>query len=454
MKKLLVVDDDFSMRSVLQETMSKYGYEVQVAKDGKSALKSLKSNKVELVITDLRMPGMNGLELMECVKNDYAEIGFLIITAYGTVETAVDALHKGAFDFITKPFSMSQIKSRVERFFDFKDLREENKQLKQNLSYEKKFNKLIGISKQMQDVFHQIEVVSTSDVPVFIEGESGTGKELIAQAIHDNSERSNQPFLKINCSTIPEALFESTLFGHEKGSFTNAIKDHKGLFEEADKGTLLLDEINEMPISLQAKLLRVLQEGTITRIGSSKEIHVSVRIIATTNKHIKKLVEEENFRSDLYFRLNVFPITISPLRSRTDDIPVLVDHFLEKFKNKYKYEKKEIHKEVIDAFTLFNWHGNIRQLENVIERAILYSGSKPVLKLNYFSLESDNLKNTNSGFNDNVTSLAEMERILIYSTLKKTNNNRSKAADLMGISVRTLRNKLHQYEDEGTAIVD
>ncbi|MBT7789752.1 MAG: sigma-54-dependent Fis family transcriptional regulator [Calditrichaeota bacterium] len=452
MRRLLVVDDDYSMRSVLQEALSRKGYDVIAAKDGKAALKMLSNIQVELVITDLKMPSMTGIELMEHIVKDHPEIGFLIITAYGSVETAVDAMHKGAFDFITKPFSIEQIKSRVDRFFDFKNLKEENKKLKQELSIDKRYRKLIGVSKDMQNVFHQIEVVSGSDVSVFIEGESGTGKELIAEAIHYNSNRSDQPYKKVNCSAIPETLFESTLFGHEKGSFTSAFKDQTGLFEDSDKGTLLLDEVNEIPLSLQAKLLRVLQEGKITRVGSSKEISVDVRIIATTNKNIKKLVDEEKFRSDLYYRLNVFPIKATPLRSRPDDLPVLADHFLLKFKRKYKFEKKEIAKEVIDAFVRFDWPGNVRQMENLIERAILYSKKKSELKLDHFSFEEDYRFNKSNLLSDTVTSLAEMERVLIYNTLKKTNNNRTKAADILGISVRTLRNKLHQYEEEGTAM--
>jgi len=416
MRRLLVVDDDYSMRSVLQEALNRNGYDVLSAKDGKAALKTLANNPVELIITDLKMPRMNGIELMEHIVKDHPETGFLIITAYGSVETAVDAMQKGAFDFITKPFSIKQIESRVERFFDFKNLKEENRKLKQKLSYDRRYRKLIGVSKDMQNIFHQIEVVSSSDVSVLIEGESGTGKELIAEAIHYNSDRSDQSFVRVNCSAIPVTLFESTLFGHEKGSFTSAFKDQTGLFEDSNKGTLLLDEVNEIPMSMQAKLLRVLQEGKITRVGSTKEISVDVRIIATTNKKLKQLVEEEKFRQDLYYRLNVFPIKATPLRSRTDDIPVLPDHFLLKFRKKYGYEKKEMSQKVIDEFIRFEWPGNVRQMENLIERAILYSGKKSVLKLDHFSFEEDYTVKKSGIHSETVSSIADMERILIYNT--------------------------------------
>jgi len=454
MRRLLVVDDDHSMRAILQEALTNSGYSVQNAKDGKTALEIINTEGCDLVITDLVMPEMNGTELMEQVRKKYPNIGFLIITAYGTVETAVQALQNGAFDFITKPFSISQIESRVERFFEYEHLKEENKQLKHKLSYNEKFNKLVGKSKGMERIYHQINIVAKSDAPVFIQGESGTGKELIALAIHENSERVNQPFLKINCSAIPESLFESTLFGHEKGAFTNAIKMHKGLFEEANGGTLLLDEISEIPIAMQAKLLRVLQEGKFTRIGSTKEISGDVRILATTNRVVNEMVEEGKFRSDLFYRLNVFPIIVPPLRTRPEDIPLLVDHFIKKFQMKYGYDKKEVNKETLDELIRYSWPGNVRQLENLIERGILYSGEEKVLTLGHISLETDYIRQDDNGIGTDVLSIAEMEKKLIYHTLKKTRNNRTQAANILGISVRTLRNKLHQYAQDGDLPMD
>ncbi len=452
MKRLLVVDDDYSMRMILQQAMSCNGYEVSTAKDGKSALEFIERNPVDLVITDLVMPGIDGIELMETVKRKHPGIGFLLITAYGTIERAVSAMQKGAFDFITKPFNTTYIHSRVDQFFNFRDLKEENKRLKQKLTYAQKYNRLIGESPEMLSIFHHIDVVAACDVPVFIEGESGTGKELISIAIHENSDRADQPFLRVNCCAIPESLFESTLFGHEKGSFTSAYRQHRGMFEEADGGTLLLDEINELPPGMQAKLLRVLQERTITRIGNTKEIPVDVRVIATTNKNIVKLVEGKQFREDLYFRLNVYPIRVPPLRQRSSDIPVLVRHFLDKFKDKYGYDRREVSAVAMDKLMAYSWPGNVRELENRIERAILSAADKMVLEVEHFALETDNSPTTNRDLEGLVTSISEMERILIFNALKQTGNHRTKAAKILGITTRTLRNKLHQSAEQGFAV--
>ncbi len=449
MKNILVVDDDLSLRTILNETLSNSGFKVRIAKDGKSALDLLSENQFDLVISDLMMPGMTGIEFMVAARNVHENLGFLIITAYGTVETAVDALHKGAFDFVTKPFSISQIESRVNRYFEYQDLKAENKALKRKLSDDRQYTKLIGQSPEMERVFSQISIVARSDASVFIQGESGTGKELIAQSIHDGSDRSDKPFLKINCSAIPESLFESTLFGHEKGSFTNAIKMHKGLFEEADGGTLLLDEISEIPVTMQAKLLRVLQNRTITRVGNTQELDVDVRVIATSNQDLDKLIRDGNFRSDLYYRLNVFPIIVPPLRMRNTDIPLLIEHFISKFKIKYRFEHKELSAETLKSISREDWPGNVRQLENIIERAVLYSGDEERIAMEHFNLEAEVLKADDASSIKAVTTIAEMEKQMIHNALKRTTNNRTQAADLLGISVRTLRNKLHQYDEMG-----
>ncbi len=450
MKNILVVDDDRSICHILKEALHNKKFLVDVANDGMKALEKINKNDFDLVISDLMMPGISGVELMEKALVTRPALGFIIMTAYGTVETAVEALKKGAFDFVTKPFSISQLESHISKYFEFQGLKEENKSLKKQISDDNKYRKLIGISDDMNQIRHQITIVAKSDAPVFIQGESGTGKELVAEAIHKNSDRYQQPYLKINCSAIPRELIESTLFGHEKGAFTNAIKQYKGLFEEANGGTLLLDEISEMPVSMQAKLLRVLQEGTFNRVGNSKEIKVDVRVIATSNRNISREIEEGNFREDLYYRINVFPMKISPLRNRANDIPVLLEHFLKKLKNKYQWDKKEFAPDVLKTLLQHDWPGNVRQLENIMERAVLYSGQEPILTMDHFNLDSyGDVLDSSGNLNLVPMTIAETEKQLIYATLTQTKDNRTQAANILGVSVRTLRNKLHQYEEEG-----
>ena len=450
MNKILVVEDDRSLRHIIKEALNNSGLNIELAVDGVKALEKIKESDYQLVITDLMMPGMNGVELMEKAKGIKPETGFLIMTAYGTVQTAVDALKKGAFDFITKPFSIPEMESNIERFFEFQELKQENKNLRIQLSSDSKYRKIIGQSKEMEEIFQLVGVVASSDAPVFIQGESGTGKELLAESIHENSIRNKKPFLKINCSAIPESLVESTYFGHEKGAFTNAVKQHKGLFEEAHGGTLLLDEISEIPMAMQAKLLRVLQEGTINRVGSTKEKKVDVRVIATSNRNILSEIKEGNFREDLFYRLNVFPLKVPALRDRTGDVPLLIKHFISKFQEKYRFDKKTVQTDVLKSLTSHPWPGNVRQLENLMERAILFSGEEKILVLDHFNLDSENdILEDNKQLDLAPMTIAEVEKQLIFSTLKRTRDNRTQAADILGISVRTLRNKLHQYEESG-----
>ncbi len=445
-----MVEDDRSLRHIIKEALNNSGLNIDLAVDGVKALEKIKESDYQLVITDLMMPGMNGVELMEKARGIKPETGFLIMTAYGTVQTAVDALKKGAFDFITKPFSIPEMESYIERFFELQELKQENKNLRIQLSTDAKYRKIIGQSKEMEEIFQLVGVVASSDAPVFIQGESGTGKELLAESIHKNSIRNKKPFLKINCSAIPESLVESTYFGHEKGAFTNAVKQHKGLFEEAHGGTLLLDEISEIPMAMQAKLLRVLQEGTINRVGSTKEKKVDVRVIATSNRNILSEIKEGNFREDLFYRLNVFPLKVPALRNRTGDVPLLVEHFISKFQEKYRFDKKTVQADVLKALSSHPWPGNVRQLENLMERAILFSGEEKILILDHFNLDSENdILEDNKQLDLAPMTIAEVEKQLIFSTLKRTRDNRTQAADILGISVRTLRNKLHQYEESG-----
>jgi len=447
-KRILVVDDDDDLRMIIRESLESDRYEVIEAENGNIALQLMETESFDLMITDLMMPGIKGIELLNRVKQINPEIGALLMSAYGTVETAVQAMQKGAFDFITKPFSISHIESRVNRFFEYSTLKQENKQLKRQLADHKAQNKLVGQSSAALDVAYNIGIVSQSDATVFLRGESGTGKELVAEAIHDQSERSNKPFLKINCAAVPETLFESTLFGHEKGSFSGAYKSQKGIFEECNGGTLLLDEISEIPYTMQAKLLRVLQEMCIIKVGTTAEIPVDVRIIATTNRDINELISSGKFREDLFFRLNVFPIEIPALRERKEDIALLVDHFINLFKTKYKYKEKYVTPAVLDKFMSYDWPGNIRQLQHLIERAILFSGKDTEIDLHHVKFEKDPDNSNNQSQILEVMPLAEMEKKLIFAALKKTDNHRTKAAELLGVTVRTLRNKLNQFENE------
>ncbi|KAA3617907.1 MAG: sigma-54-dependent Fis family transcriptional regulator [Calditrichaeota bacterium] len=435
---------------IIKESLESDEFRVKDAENGNVALKLLEKEKFDLMITDLMMPGIKGIELLNRAKKMDSEIGVLLMSAYGTVETAVDAMKEGAFDFVTKPFSISHIESRVKRFFEFSTLKSENTKLKKQLAGHKIRNKFVGESKAALDLKYHIDIVSHSNATVFLKGESGTGKEVVAEAIHTQSERADKPFLKINCAAVPETLFESTLFGHMKGSFSGAHKDQKGIFEECDGGTLLLDEISEIPQTMQAKLLRVIQEMCIVRVGNTTEIPVDVRIIATTNKDISELVNNGKFREDLFFRLNVFPIEMPTLKERKSDIPLLINYFLELFSSKYKYDKKTINSQALEKLSNYNWPGNIRQLHHLLERAILFSGKESEIGVKHLKLENDLEPHTNSIKAAEVMPLAEMEKRLIFAALKKTNNHRTQAAELLGITVRTLRNKLHLFEQDGS----
>jgi two-component system response regulator AtoC len=447
MKKILVVDDDENLRILLEQSLNRYGYETSAVENGNKALDLIMSQKYNLIITDLMMPGMKGNELMDIVREKFPDIGFIIITAYGTIEKAVEIIQKGAFDFITKPFSISQLQSRIQRYFEYKSLQQENINLKRQLSYHRSQKKLIGKSKAMQEIFYNIDIVAASDATVFIKGPSGTGKELIAQSIHDCSNRASSPFLKVNCAAIPETLFESILFGHEKGSFSGAYKTKKGVFEECDGGTLLLDEVSEIPYNMQAKLLRVLQEMKITKVGNTTEIPLDVRIIATTNREIKKLIGEGKFREDLFFRLNVFPINVLPLRERIEDIPVLIEHYLKLYQKKYHLINKIISTDALNNLIQYDWPGNVRELEHTIERAVLLSGNAEIITPKYLTFESkhEGQEQKEIDFNGSICSIKEMEKKLIFAALQQTGNHRTHAAEKLGISVRTLRNKLKEY---------
>jgi len=450
--QVLVVDDDNYIRLFLQETLEDKGYEVVLAENGEDALEKVKAARPDLVLSDLKMPKKDGLELLQELQKMDRPPGVIIITAYGTVETAVKAMKAGAFDYLTKPFSITEIESRLNRYFELSSLRRENHTLRKQLKAQDALIDIVGQSPKILDVLERVDMVSKSDAPVFIQGESGTGKELVASAIHRRSDRVDKPFLQTNCASIPETLMESTYFGHVQGAFTGANKTTKGFFEEAHGGTLLLDEISEISIGLQAKLLRVLQEQQVTKVGSHKPIAVDVRIVATTNRNPQELISKGIFREDLYYRLNVVPIHVPPLRDRKEDIPLLLDHFVAQFCDKYYQPRKEIKADTLRLLVIYNWPGNIREVKNNTERAVLFAGSGPELRLeHFFPPEPSGSTDLSRGFAGNKT-IAEIEKDAILTTLEGTDQNRTQAARILDISVKTLRNKLKIYGIDGAKL--
>lgn len=442
---ILVVDDDNYIRLFLQETLEGKGYQVRLAEDGVAALAQVKSMPPDLVLTDLKMPQKDGLELLQDIRRLKDPPGVIIITAYGTIETAVEAMKHGAFDYLTKPFSITEIDSRLRRYFEIHSLRRENRTLRKQLKTQEAIADMVGQSPALLRVLERVDMVSNSDAPVFIQGESGTGKELVAVALHRRSNRADQPFLQTNCAAIPENLIESTLFGHVQGAFTGATKTTKGLFEEAHNGTLLLDEISEISTGLQAKLLRVLQEQRLNKVGSHKPVDINVRIVATTNRNIQELISAGTFREDLFYRLNVVPIYVPPLRERAEDIPLLLDHFVTLFCEKYNQPKKEISADTLRRLERYNWPGNIREVKNNTERAVLFAGSLQELKLEHFFPPEVQDHGPAKPLFNGATTIAEVEKQAILITLEQTGQNRTQAARILDISVKTLRNKLKLY---------
>lgn len=454
-KKILVVDDEPLMQEFLMETLERHHpYEVDLAENGKEALKKIRNDSFQLIISDIRMPDISGMDLLNRIKKIDSSCGVILITAYGTVQMAVQAMKQGAFDFITKPLNVDQIEMVVDKYFKFKDLQTENSFLKDEINRKYGFANIVGKSEGMKRVFEIVEMVAKSKATVLIHGPSGTGKELVAKAIHYNSDRRDKPFVKTNCAALPDGLIESELFGHEKGAFTGAIRSAKGRFELADGGTLLLDEISEMSLPLQAKLLRVLQEKQFEKVGNPETFQVDVRVIATTNRDLKEEIRKGTFREDLYYRLNVVPIELPPLRERKDDIPLLVEYFIRKYSRDNNKEISGINTDALKLLMKYNWPGNVRELENTIERAVVIS-KEPVLSTQHFltfnAFEED-WQGENSTWQGNTKNLKEMERRKILEVLRETNGNRTRAAEELGISVRTLRNKLREFREDGIEI--
>jgi two-component system, NtrC family, response regulator AtoC len=445
---VVVADDEKNGRRMLEILLNKLGCVVSTAADGKAALDIIRNTSVDLLITDLNMPKMNGLELLSTLRQEDDDIPVIVVTAYGTVENAVAAMKQGAFDFIVRPLDIEQVEIVVKHALETCRLKQENIFLRNQLD-SNGWGEFIGQSSAMQDVYGLIQQVAPSTASVFISGETGTGKELVARAIHRHSGR-NGLFVPINCAAIPASILESELFGHVRGAFTDAVKDRIGKFEFAHHGTIFLDEITEIPLDIQAKLLRVLQENTIERLGSNRSFEIDIRIIAATNRNPKEAVEESRLREDLYYRLNVFNIDLPPLRDRQDDTLLLANNFIEKYRKKMGYPELQLSNAACKLLTTYSWPGNVRELENIIERAVVLSRGGKIgeqhlpHEIIYEESQPDiPPKNLDT---DLERCVANLEIQMIDSALRKAEGNKAKAARSLKISERTLWYKLKKYE--------
>ncbi len=449
--KMLIVDDEPIVLDYLATKLKRMGYAPITVDRGEKAIELLEKEAFALIITDVKMPGVSGMVVLDHAVRCQPLSPVIILTAHGTIENAVEAMQRGAYHYITKPIDTDLFKLTIERALEKRQLVNENQSLRTQVMQEQGLEALIGSSRAMRDIIDTLKRVTAQPVDVLVSGPSGTGKELVARALHWSSPRSKAPFIKMNCAALPEGLVESELFGHEKGSFTGAVRARKGKFEAANNGTILLDEISEMPLPLQAKLLRVLQEREFERVGSNDSIRVDVRVIATTNRVLAKEVEKGRFRDDLFFRLNVIPISIPPLSQRVEDIPSLVAHFVKKYGSRYGREFEGVESEAIEYLKAQPWQGNVRELENRIERAVVLSRDLLIRKKDVM-LDHVALPSSLSSESFGNIPLHELEKRHILNVLREYNYNRTKAADQLGISIRTLRNKLNEYRNQGEDI--
>ena len=454
-KTVLVADDDAAIRSLLRQVLQDEGYVVQEAATGIEVVDKVKENGPDLVIMDVRMPELDGIEALSRVKATSPKTSVLIMTAFGSSNAAIRAMELGAFDYVTKPFELDKINYTVSKVFEYQDLAAEVEVLRGEISTLVQTERIVGNSPAMQEVYKTVGKVAKSDATVLVTGESGTGKELVAEALHYNSNRRAGPLVKVSCAALPETLLEAELFGHEKGSFTGAMTQRRGRFEMADKGTIFLDEIGEMSLQTQTKLLRVLQDHKIERVGSSLPIKVDLRIIVATNKDLQKQVEQTKFRDDLFYRLNVIHINMPPLRERKEDIPALVEHFLAKHRYSTTAQPAAISEEALRRLMEYDWPGNVRELENVVERAVVLSRGQIITsrELPFGDHEGDHdedgtdeLPSEKSFFKKSV---AQFEKDLIMKALRDATGNRSKAAEMLGIYRRLLYAKIKEYGLEG-----
>jgi DNA-binding NtrC family response regulator len=451
--KILIVDDEAKMRRILELMLSPDGYSIDLAEDGRHALSLLSKQSYDLVITDLNMPNLTGIELLTALSKQPMPPPGIVITAFGSVESAVESMKHGAVDYITKPFEKEMIRIVVSKALANSTLRRENKYLREEIGKKYSPGELVGDSPQMAEIYELVNQVSRTTSTVLITGESGTGKELLARAIHYGSQRSDGPFIAINCASIPDSLLESELFGYEKGAFTGADKSKLGKFELANGGTVFLDEIAEMSPYLQAKMLRALQERTFERLGGTKKIEVDIRLIAATNRDLKELIANQQFREDLYYRLNVFPIHLPPLRERKSDIGLLAASFVEKFNQEMGKFVLGFSPEAVGILRSYSWPGNVRELQNVIERAVILcnGGEITAKELNVNRAESSSLlQQTKAIIRSGCVSLEDIEKNLIVAALEISNNNQVHAAKLLNTTRNTLCYRMKKFEIAST----
>jgi len=455
MANILIVEDEPKMRRLLEISLGEDGHHIQVAPDAETALKNLHANQFDVVVTDVKLPGMSGLEFLQEAKRLNASMPIVVMTAYGSVETAVEPMKLGASDYVLKPFTMAEMKLVVAKEIDVQRVRDENRSLKEALGQRYHFNNIVARSAPMQAVLALVERVASTNATVLIGGESGVGKDLVARAIHQHSRRAQGPFIKINSTAIPDTLFESELFGYERGAFTGALASKPGKFELADKGTLFLDEIGDVPAPIQVKLLRVLQEREFERLGGTKTLKVDVRLLAATNRDLRAALEEGTFREDLYYRLNVVPIDIPPLREHKEDIPELVKHFVDRFAAGNDRDIRGVTPGALNLLIDYHWPGNVRQLENTIERAVALSSEASGNMIDVADIHLDSPRGKSAApagnnFLPEGMTLEQWEEEMIREALRRASGNKSQAARLLGLSRNALRYRLGKMgvEDE------
>lgn len=450
-ENILLVEDDEDCRVSLSTILAEEGYNITTAGNGRTAVKLLKEQKFSLVLTDLKIPDIDGLGVMKKAKTIDSDITVIFLTAFASVESAIEAMKSGAYDYLSKPLNIDEVRLVIKKALREKNLVTENRELKKQLRGKTKFEEIVGTSERMQNVYRMIEKVAETDSTVIIRGESGTGKELVARAIHFNSERKNYPFITVNCGAIPRDLLESEFFGHTRGAFTGASSERKGKFELADKGTIFLDEIGNMDTELQVKILRVLQQKEIEKLGENKKVKIDVRVISATNADLEKRVKEGLFREDLYYRLNVISIFLPPLRERKEDIYLLLNFFLKRICKEMSKDEKKITKEAQELLCSYNWTGNVRELENAVERAVTLSDGKlitpkhlpPKLLNQEYKKTEIPLELPDEGIDLNQL-MKDVEQCLIKQALEKTNGVRSKAATLLRLNRTTLLEKMRK----------